>query len=538
MGIEVEYSISHLPGVGTTALAGETVSKWLAEMAEQELRRSYGNAYFWPNGGKLYYDLGHLEWAGPECRSAREAVVYDRAGERFLARIAELAEPKLAQNLCPGTLFVAKNNVDARGNSFGCHENYLIQRRTDLLPDDQEFFRYLTRHLTPFLVSRTVLCGSGWVNSAGFQVSQRAGFINQIVSADTTVARPIINTRDEVHGSIRYRRLHLILGDANMCEWSTFLKLGTTVLVLEMIEDVFLSNSPDLSDPVAALHTISGDPELAQSVPLRNGRSMNAVEIQRWYLEAAKRYFSSDDGDEAGQILETWEQTLSGLAVDLKSLRGKVDWVTKLAFLESHRDRSGTSNDMRLRELDMKYHDVRPQTSAFYVLAGAGLIHSMVDTTEVERAQNEPPAFTRARVRGEAVRRQVVAQSWDGITVAGRSVNLPDPLDWCPVEALKLLGFSSEELFKWLRSGLENTDAQIRVQALRVLPITGDFRAAQALPFMDDKCAQVRAEAAKVIGALRDQGCLEILRRACSDASFLVRYEARKALTALGSNLE
>ncbi|MFM8999968.1 MAG: depupylase/deamidase Dop [Actinomycetota bacterium] len=373
-----------------------------------------------PNGARYYVDHAHPEYSTPECTTPRELVVHDRAGERILERSLLAYEASLG----PGArVAVYKNNSDGKGNSYGTHENYLVDRT---LP-----FADLVRDLTPFLVTRQVFTGAGKVGSEAdldpalrprFQLTQRADFFEAEVGLETTLKRPIVNTRDEPHADAdRYRRLHVIIGDANLCGVSTFLKVGTSALVLRMIEDGFL---PDLSleDPVGALRAISADPTCTVRVRSSDGRSRSAVEIQWEYLERAVKYVEQEGaaaGDE--EVLERWAQVLGALEEDPMTLARELDWVAKYRLLEGYRLRDRLDwLDPKLRLIDLQYHDVRRDRGLHHRLVAAGAIDTFVDERDVERAIVDPPEGTRAWFRGGCIRRfeaSIVAASWDSLTI-------------------------------------------------------------------------------------------------------------------------
>src|SRR5690349_11814173 len=298
------------------------------------------------NGARLYVDHAHPEYSSPEVTSPRDVVLWDKAGERI---IAEAARRALS---VPGTspVNIYKNNTDNKGVSYGCHENYLMSRSTS--------FADVIRHLTPFFVSRQVVCGAGRVGigadgkSDGFQLSQRADFFEVEVGLETTLKRPIINTRDEPHADPeKYRRLHVIIGDANMSELSTYLKFGTTALILAMIEDKFLGTDLSIEAPVAELRAISHDPACRRLVTLKDGRKMTAVQLQAEYLELARKYTQDKYGDDVDDItadvLDRWESVLNRLAEDPMLLSRELDWVAKLELLEGYRTRDGLGWDSR-----------------------------------------------------------------------------------------------------------------------------------------------------------------------------------------------
>jgi Pup amidohydrolase len=370
------------------------------------------------NGARLYVDHAHPEYSAPECTNPLDAVLWDKAGERVMAEAAAKAATM------PGgpSIQLYKHNTDNKGASFGCHENYLMSRGTP--------FADIVRHLTPFFVSRQVVCGAGRVGKGadgrdeGFQISQRADFFEVEVGLETTLKRPIINTRDEPHADPdKYRRLHVIIGDANMSEVSTYLKLGTTALVLAMIEDRFLAGDLSVESPVAELRAVSHDPSLRHQVTLRDGRKMTAVQLQLEYLELARKYtedkYGTDVDDATADVLTRWESVLSRLADDPMQCARELDWVTKLEIIEGYRTRDGLAwNHPRLQLVDLQFSDVRAERGLYNRLAARGRVTRLVDEPAIERAMVEPPDDTRAYFRGRCLQQypeSVAAASWDSV---------------------------------------------------------------------------------------------------------------------------
>ena len=371
-----------------------------------------------PNGARYYVDHAHPEYSTPECASPRQLVVHDKAGERVLER--SLTE--LHHVLPPGQrIAIYKNNSAGKGNSYGTHENFLVDRGTP--------FGIIVRDLTPFLVSRQIYTGAGKLGGEApsddrdrhrYQLSQRADFFEAEVGLETTLKRPIINTRDEPHADPdKYRRLHVIVGDANMSEVATYLKLGTTSIVLKMIEDEYL---PDLTmaNPVAALHEVSRDLSCTARLHLADGRRLKAVEIQWEYLERARKYVEQeDDTPDNRDVLQRWENVLSALESDPLSLQRELDWVAKYRLLESYRERDGLAwSDPKLRLIDLQYHDVRTDKGLYYRMAATGKVDRLVSDREIELAVMEPPEDTRAYFRGRCIARYpdaIAAASWDSM---------------------------------------------------------------------------------------------------------------------------
>ena len=370
------------------------------------------------NGARFYVDHAHPEYSGPECTNPRDILIWDRAGERIMAEASRRAA--MIPNTPPINLY--KNNTDNKGASYGTHENYLMRRETP--------FADIVKHLTPFFVSRQVVAGSGRVGigqdgrGKGFQISQRADYFEVEVGLETTLKRPIINTRDEPHAvAEKYRRLHVIIGDANLAEVSTYLKVGTTALVLAMIEDQFLSVDLTVDRAVATLHEVSHDPTLQQLVTLRSGRKLTAVQLQMEYAEQARKYvedrFGADADPVTTDVLDRWESVLGRLETDPMSLARELDWVAKLQILEGYRSRDGLDwGSPRLEAVDLQYSDVRLDKGLYNRLAASGRFERIVTEAEVARAVTEPPEDTRAYFRGRCLAKypdEVAAASWDSV---------------------------------------------------------------------------------------------------------------------------
>jgi Pup amidohydrolase len=367
------------------------------------------------NGARFYVDHAHPEYSSPECSNARDLVIWDKAGERILEDAARRAEATLPEG---SRVLIHKNNTDGKGAAYGTHENYLVPREVP--------FGRLTRELQPFFISRPVYTGAGRLGSelddaVDFQLTQRADFFEVEVGLETTLKRPIMNTRDEPHADPEaYRRLHVINGDANLCEVATFLKVGTMMLVLDMIEDGALPAMPAVHRPVEAFHRVSHDVSCSVPLTLEDGSTMSALEIQGHYLEAAKRYLKDRDLDPVtAEVLSRWEATLTTAEADPRALKGQVDWATKLDLLEGYRDRHGLDWDHdRLKMVDLQYHDVRRDKGLYQRLAARGRVERLVAESEIAHAVERPPEDTRAWFRGECLRRfrdQIVAAGWDAL---------------------------------------------------------------------------------------------------------------------------
>lgn len=372
------------------------------------------------NGARLYVDHAHPEYSSPEVTNPLDAVLWDAAGDAVaLAAVRQIART-------PGLpdVNLYKNNTDNKAVSYGSHENYLMPRQVP--------FGHIVSGLTPFFVTRQLICGAGRVglgqdgSGQGFQLSQRADFFEAEVGLETTIRRPIINTRDEPHATAdKYRRLHVIIGDANLSQVSNFLKFGTTALVLDMIEH---GTVPVLEvyEPVEALHYVSHDLSLGGVLRLIDGRRVTALDIQWIYLEAAQRH--ADDtgaadpacGDgHTALVLRRWEEVLTQLAADPAGAAGQVEWAAKLGLLQQYRDRDGLPwSDPRMGLIDLQWSDVRPEKGLYYRLLGRGRLERLVSEESIQRAVAQPPEDTRAYFRGQCIQRfgaSIVGASWDSV---------------------------------------------------------------------------------------------------------------------------
>jgi proteasome accessory factor PafA2 len=390
------------------------------------------------NGARYYVDHAHPEVSTPECADPRTIVVYDRAAELIVQRSMQAAASLLPEGQ---EVVVYKNNSDRKGNSYGCHENYLMDRQVP--------FSKIVSHAMPHLITRQIFTGAGKVGTEAsgltsadvpFQLTQRADFFEEEVGLETTLKRPIVNTRDEPHADAqKYRRLHVIVGDANLSEVATFLKVGTTALVLSMIEDDWLRRDLMPARPVQTLRRVSYDMTLAEPIELANGTRMTALEVQWEYLDRARklaeeRGLECIGGDEVGhEVLRRWETVLTGLETDPTTVADQVDWVAKHRLIDAYRERHGLRwDDARLAAMDLQYHDLRPGKS---LAARVGLERLTTDE-EVATAVHEPPADTRAYFRGRCLQRwpeSIVAANWDSLVfdVGGdplRRVPMMEPL--------------------------------------------------------------------------------------------------------------
>ena len=401
-GIENEYGVTCTLR-GQRRLSPDEVARYLFRRVVSWGRSSN---VFLANGARLYLDVGsHPEYATPECDSVRQLVVHDKAGERILEQLLTSAEQRLGDEGVHGDVYLFKNNTDSAGNSYGCHENYCTSRRDD--------FSSYTEVLIPFLVSRQIYAGAGKVlqtaRGARYCVSQRAEHIWEGVSSATTRSRPIINTRDEPHADAeRYRRLHVIVGDSNMSEYTNFLKVGACSLMLRMLEEPqVVLRDMTLENPIRAIREISHDMTCTQRVRLANGREVSALDIQSEYLNRALRFAEHHDlTDEEQLALDMWEYTLSHLEDDPLKLDRELDWVIKYKLIEAYRERHDLAlSDARVALVDLQYHDVNRERGVFYRMQRKGMVDRIVTDEEISHAVEHPPQTTRARLRGEFIKR-------------------------------------------------------------------------------------------------------------------------------------
>ena len=367
------------------------------------------------NGARLYVDHAHPEYSTPEVTNPRDLVLWDKAGERVMAEAARRA----ASVPSVGTINLYKHNTDGKGASFGAHENYLMRRQTP--------FSDIVTHLTPFFVTRQIVCGAGRVSigqdgsQPGYQISQRADFFEVEVGLETTLKRPIINTRDEPHADAdKYRRLHVIIGDANLSEIATYLKVGTTALILTLIENKALTADLAIQDPVAELRAVSHDPSLKHLIRLRDGRRLTALDMQWAYFERARSFVDANGADEMTEdVLRRWESVLDRLGRDPMLCASELDWVAKLRLVEAYRERENlTWSSPKLHLVDLQYADVRPEKGLYHRLVARGEMQRLLDEEEIIRAMTEPPEDTRAYFRGRCLAKysaEVVAASWDSV---------------------------------------------------------------------------------------------------------------------------
>jgi len=401
-GIENEYGVT-CTFRGQRRLSPDEVARYLFRRVVSWGRSSN---VFLKNGARLYLDVGsHPEYATPECDDVVELVTHDKAGERILEGLLVDAERRLREEGIAGDIYLFKNNTDSAGNSYGCHENYLVGRHGE--------FTRLADMLIPFLVSRQLICGAGKVlqtpRGAVFCVSQRAEHIWEGVSSATTRSRPIINTRDEPHADAeRFRRLHVIVGDSNMSETTTLLKVGSTDLVLRMIETGVVMRDMTLENPIRAIREISHDVTGRRTVRLANGREMSALQIQQEYLSKAQEFAERHGTDEVSRrVLDLWGRTLKAVDTgDLSLVDREIDWVVKHQLIERYRDKHGLAlASPRVAQLDLAYHDIHRQRGLYYLLERKGMVERATHDLKIFEAKSVPPQTTRARLRGEFIAR-------------------------------------------------------------------------------------------------------------------------------------
>jgi proteasome accessory factor A len=401
-GLENEYGVT-CTFRGQRRLSPDEVARYLFRRVVSWGRSSN---VFLKNGARLYLDVGsHPEYATPECDDLIDLVTHDKAGERTLEGLLMDAERRLREEGIAGDIYLFKNNTDSAGNSYGCHENYLVGRHGE--------FSRLADVLIPFLVTRQIVCGAGKVlqtpRGAVYCVSQRAEHIWEGVSSATTRSRPIINTRDEPHADAeRFRRLHVIVGDSNMSETTTLLKLGTTDLVLRMIEAGVVMRDLTLENAIRAIREVSHDMTGRRRVKLANGREASALEIQLEYFAKARDFVQRRGADAtAERVLDLWERTLQAVdSGDLDKVEREIDWVTKYKLIERYRAKHDLPlSSSRIAQIDLAYHDVNRRRGLYYLLERKGAVDRVTSDLRIFEAKSVPPQTTRARLRGDFIKR-------------------------------------------------------------------------------------------------------------------------------------
>jgi proteasome accessory factor A len=400
-GLENEYGVT-CTFRGQRRLSPDEVARYLFRRVVHWGRSSN---VFLENGARLYLDVGsHPEYATPECDGVMDLVAHDKAGERILEALLSAAQIRLHEEGISGEVYLFKNNTDSAGNSYGCHENYLVARQGE--------FARMADVLIPFFVTRQIYAGAGKVlhgpRGAQFCLSQRAEHIWEGVSSATTRSRPIINTRDEPHADAeRFRRLHVIVGDSNMSEWTNLMKVGVTDLVLRMVEENTVMRDLTLENPIRAIREISHDISCRKKVRLANGRELSAIEIQSEYFDRTSKFVDRRGGSPlAKQLLQEWSDALEALrAGEPERLARKVDWVAKHLLIERYREKHGLPlGSPRVALMDLAYHDVNRDRGLYYLLERRDKMDRAVEEREIQKAMREPPQTTRARLRGEFIR--------------------------------------------------------------------------------------------------------------------------------------
>lgn len=401
-GLETEFGLTFVPQ-GGRSLSPDEVARYLFRKVVAWGRSSN---VFLPNGSRLYLDVGsHPEYATAECDDVRQLIAYDRGGERIVESLAEDAQQLLDSEGIGGQVYLFKNNTDSAGNSYGCHENYLLRRRGD--------FTRVSDILVPFLITRQILTGAGKVLPTGkgaiYCFSQRADHIWEAVSSATTRSRPIINTRDEPHADAEYyRRLHIIVGDSSMAEPTTLLKMGATDLVLRLIEAGAAVKDLALENPMRSIRDISHDITGKAPIVLATGRTITAIDLQREYLARVTDFVATNgvahSHDEL--TLDLWRRGLDALeSGNLTDIETELDWAIKLAVIRRYQERSGRDlDDPRIARLDLAYHDISRSQGLYYRLAEAGLVRKIVAEDDIVESTKRPPQTTRAKLRGDFVR--------------------------------------------------------------------------------------------------------------------------------------
>jgi len=368
------------------------------------------------NGARYYVDHAHPEYSTPECTNPRDLVTWDKAGERILNLSRNRAE---AVSPPEQRILIYKNNTDMKGNSYGTHENYLLDRRTP--------FAKIVQHLMPFLITRQIFTGAGKVGAENnaepcdYQISQRADFLETEVGLETMHSRPIINTRDEPHADPeKYRRLHVIVGDANMSEVATYLKVGTAAILLSMVEDDFIDRDLSIENPVMAFRQVSRDLTCREVIRLKDGRTIRPLDLQREFLELAHKYYRNLDPEPwVKEVLARWEVVLDRLEQDPMQLSRELDWVIKQGLIEAYRAKHDLDwRDSRVVMIDLQYHDIRPSRGLYYKLEESDSVDRVVTDDEIAKAVFDPPKDTRAYFRGMCLQKygeEIVSASWDSV---------------------------------------------------------------------------------------------------------------------------
>lgn len=412
MGVETEYGISG-------KVSPEETARYLFRPV---VRTHSATNIFTSNGGRLYLDVGsHPEIATAECDSVHQLLVYEKAGDATLNDLAKQAEIALEQDGIGGAVYLFKNNVDSVGNSYGCHENYLVGRDLNL--------KFFAKQLLPFMITRQLIAGAGLYRDGKFLLSQRADQVWDGVSSATTRSRPIINTRDEPHGdSQKYRRMHVIVGDSNMSETTFILKIVSTLLVIEMLEAGIEIPDFELENPIAHIRDIAQDSTGKTPLLLKNGKTVTALEIQTELLQAAQSWMKQREADQTFDYgIDLWRRCLEAIeSQDFSEVSTEIDWVIKRTLLDRYED------EARKRQVDLAYHDIRRERGLFSVLERRGLAKRVTTEDEIAYAQIHPPSTTRAALRGKVLTAaqeadEMISVDWVNVRSGETRIELLDP---------------------------------------------------------------------------------------------------------------
>lgn len=415
MGVETEYGISG-------KLSPEETARYLFRPV---VARHSSTNIFTRNASRLYLDVGaHPEVATGECDSLHQLLCHERAGDLMLTELAVQAEQALADDSIGGQVYLFKNNVDSVGNSYGCHENYLVGRDTVL--------KALGKQLLPFMITRQLICGAGLYRDGQFLLSQRADQVWEGISSATTRARPIINTRDEPHGdSERFRRMHVIVGDSNMSETTFLLKVGSTLLALEMLEAGYELPDFELDNAISHVRDISRDATGSTLLKLKSGGEVTALGVQQAFCEAARRWLAEREPDaDLDYVVDLWERQLTAIETqDFSAVDTEIDWVIKQKLLRRY---EGRASEAKLAQIDLTYHDIRPGRGLFSVLEKRGLARRVSTDDEIRAAVETAPQTTRAALRGRLLTRaeelgKQVTVDWVNFRYGAERVELLDP---------------------------------------------------------------------------------------------------------------
>jgi proteasome accessory factor A len=404
LGLETEYGVTCVVD-GQRRLSPDEVARYLFRRVVAWGRSSN---VFLPNGGRLYLDVGsHPEYATAECDKVSDLISQDQAGDRIIEELAIEAEKRLNSEGIQGQIHLFKNNIDAAGNSYGCHENYSISRKFN--------FQKVTESVIPFLITRQIFTGAGkWLSNnknQNYQLSQRSDHMWESISSATTRSRPIINTRDEPHADPEeYRRLHVIVGDSNMSQTTTNLKVCSTEMILQLIEIGQINDEFNIENPIRTLRDISSDLTFSKKFRLSNGKEVTALNLQEHYLESvinSSIYSEFEANEYYKKAIDLWEKFLNcAKQNDFSSVDKDIDWVIKKKYMDRYQEKNGLkNNDPRMVLIDITFHNIRKDRGIFYILEKFGLINTIVDQNMINNAIYFAPESTRAKLRGEFIKK-------------------------------------------------------------------------------------------------------------------------------------